>query len=112
MGLLPKRKRVARRSRWSLLGRDVRRIESVAVAIEDFVWTAHALLRLDERHLSRVEIEQAIREGQDGQQSNDGQADWLIAGITASGVPFEAVYDHPVGNDETTARIVSAWRVG
>lgn len=71
------------------LRRDARHIESDAVAIENFVWTAHALLRLDERHLSRFEIEQAIREGQDGQQANDGQADWLMEGITTSGFRLE-----------------------
>jgi len=27
------------------------------------------------------------------------------------GVPFEAIYDHPVGDDETTVCIISAWRV-
>jgi hypothetical protein len=42
---------------------------------------------------------------------NDSQADWLIEGITAHGVRFEAAYDHPAADDET-ARIVSAWRVG
>ena len=41
---------------------------------------------------------------------NNGQADWLIEGITAHGVRFEAAYDHPA-LDRDTARIVSAWRV-
>jgi Domain of unknown function (DUF4258) len=81
------------------------------VAIERFVWTDHALLRLDERHLTRSDVEQAIRDGHRGRQVNDGEADWLIEGITAHGVLFEAVYDHPVGDDATTARIVSAWRL-
>jgi hypothetical protein len=82
------------------------------VAIEYFIWTAHALLRLDERHLGRSDVEQAIRDGHGGRKVNNGQADWLIEGITANGVRFEAVYDHPVGNGEPAARIVSAWRVG
>jgi hypothetical protein len=81
------------------------------VAIERFVWTSHALLRLDERRLTRSDIEQAIRDGHGGREVNEGEADWLIEGITAHGVPFEAIYDHPAGDDETTARIVSAWRV-
>jgi hypothetical protein len=76
------------------------------VAIERFVWTDHALLRLDERHLTRSDVEQAIRDGHRGRQVNDGQADWLIEGLTADGVRFEAVYDHPAGNDETTAHRV------
>jgi Domain of unknown function (DUF4258) len=81
------------------------------LAIERFVWTAHALLRLDERRLGQSDVEQAIRAGHGGRLVNDGQADWLIEGITAHGVRFEAIYDHPDGDDETTARIVSAWRV-
>jgi hypothetical protein len=35
----------------------------------------------------------------------------LIEGMTAYGVRFEAVYDHPVGDDKITARMVSAWRL-
>jgi Domain of unknown function (DUF4258) len=81
------------------------------MAIERFVWSSHAILRLDQRHLTQSDVEQAIREGHRGRQVNGGQADWLIEGMTAYGVRFEAVYDHPVGDDETTARIVSAWRL-
>jgi Domain of unknown function (DUF4258) len=81
------------------------------VAIESFEWTAHALLRLGQRHLTRSDVEQAIREAHDERRPNDGAADWLIAGTTTLGVSFEAIYDHPSHGDETTARIVSAWRV-
>ena len=81
------------------------------MAIEHFVWTAHAELRLNQRRLSRSEVEQAIRDTHAERQANDGRADWLIAGTTALGVHFEAVYDHPVGGDEATARVVSAWRI-
>jgi hypothetical protein len=31
--------------------------------------------------------------------------------MTPLGIRIEAIYDHPVGNDEATIRIVSAWRV-
>jgi hypothetical protein len=87
-------------------------IESRHVAIEHFVWTAHARLRLNQRRLSRSEVEQAIRETHAERQPNDGRADWLIACTTPLGVHFEAVYDHPVAGDDATARIVSAWRIG
>jgi len=80
------------------------------VSVEHFVWTSHALLRLDQRQLTRSDVEQAIRGGHGGRQVNEGEADWLIAGITSLGVPFEAIYDHPVGDDETTVLIISAWR--
>lgn len=81
------------------------------MAIERFIWTTHALVRLNERHLRRTDVERAILEGHGGRKANEGEADWLVEGLTAHGVRFEAVYDHPVGEDETTARIVSAWRV-
>ena len=85
-------------------------IESRHVAIEHFVWTAHAALQLSQRRLSRSEVEQAIRETHAERRPNDGRADWLIACTTTLGVHFEAVYDHPVAGDEATARVVSAWR--
>lgn len=81
------------------------------MAIERFVWSSHAILRLDQRHLAQSDVEHAIRDEHRGRKVNDGQADWLIEGITVYGVRFEAVYDHPVGDDKTTARVVSAWRV-
>jgi hypothetical protein len=81
------------------------------VAIEHFLWTAHALLRLEQRRLSRSDVEEAIRDKHGERLANDGQADWLIASTTVLGVRFEAIYDHPVAGDEHVARIVSAWRV-
>jgi hypothetical protein len=81
------------------------------VTIEQFLWTAHALLRLDQRRLPRSDVEQAIRDNHGERLANDGQADWLITSTMALGVRFEAIYDHPVAGDERAARIVSAWRV-
>lgn len=81
------------------------------MSVEHFVWTSHALLRLDQRQLTRSDVEQAIRSGHEGRQVNEGEANWLLTGITSLGVPFEAIYDHPVGGDETSVRIISAWRV-
>lgn len=81
------------------------------MAIERFVWTAHALLRLDQRRLDRADVERAIRDVHGARHANDGQADWHIQAITAHGVRFEAVYDQPVGSDENSACVVSVWRV-
>lgn len=78
--------------------------------IERFVWTFHAEQQLDARHLTRDDVEQAIRDEHGNREANDGRADWLIVGLSAHGVPLEAVYDHPLGEDERTARVVSAWR--
>jgi Domain of unknown function (DUF4258) len=79
--------------------------------IERFLWTEHALERLDTRQLTRADVERAIADGHDGREVNDGQADWLLSAITASGVAFEAIYDHPAHGEQTTVRIVSAWRL-
>jgi Domain of unknown function (DUF4258) len=79
--------------------------------VETFIWTNHALLRLSQRRLDRLDVEEAIRANHDERKANDGQADWLIRAITPLGVRIEAIYDHPVGSYEATIRVVSAWRV-
>jgi len=78
--------------------------------IERFLWTEHALERLDERHLTRADVEHAISHGHDRREVNHGQADWLLTTTTAAGVAFEAIYDHPAHGQQSTVRIVSAWR--
>lgn len=81
------------------------------MAVERFAWTDHALQRLEDRGLTRFEVEDAIREGHDGRVPNEDGADWLIAAKTQSGISIEAVYDHPHAGDETAARIVSVWQL-
>jgi hypothetical protein len=81
------------------------------VSIDRFVWTEHAILRLAHRRLKRSDVEKAIRGSHDERKVNDGEADWLVEGMTPLGVRIEAIYDHPLGNDETAIRIVSAWRL-
>jgi hypothetical protein len=81
------------------------------LAIERFVWIEHALLRLDQRHLERAVVEQVVQDGHERRQANEGRADWLVEGVTAHGARLEAVYDHPAGDDEMAARIVSVWQV-
>jgi hypothetical protein len=81
------------------------------MAIEHHVWTAHAQQRLQQRRLDRREIEQAISDGHDAREVNDGRAEWLVRGTTADGTPFEAIYDYPHRDDVETVRIVSVWRL-
>lgn len=81
------------------------------MSILRFVWTDHAVLRLARRRLERSDVEEAIRASHDERRVNEGEADWLVKGMTPLGVRIEAIYDHPVGDDETTIRIVSAWRM-
>lgn len=79
--------------------------------IERFVWTIHAKDRLAERRLDAADVEQAIKGRHAERQSNDGRAEWLVGGQTPGGVAFEAIYDHPDGDDESAVRIVSVWRL-
>jgi hypothetical protein len=81
------------------------------VSVETFIWTHHALLRLSQRRLDRLDVEEAIRANHDERKANDGRADWLIRAMTPLGVRIEAIYDHPAGDDEATIRVVSAWRL-
>jgi hypothetical protein len=81
------------------------------MAIERFVRTEHAQMRLAERHLDGAEIERAIRELHAERHENDGRAEWLVEGATADGTAFEAIYDHPHGEDDAAIRIVSVWRL-
>jgi hypothetical protein len=81
------------------------------VEIERFVWTEHAETRLHQRQLDAAEIEQAVKERHSEREVNDGRAEWLVSGQTADGTVFEAIYDHPHGDDESAVRIVSVWRL-
>lgn len=79
--------------------------------IERFVWTEHARMRLAQRRLNAADVEQAIGEQHAEREVNDGRAEWLVAGVTGDCTPFEAIYDHPHGNDDAAVRIVSVWRL-
>jgi hypothetical protein len=80
--------------------------------IERFIWTTHAEKRRAERLLDRSELERSVRDGHAERQRMKippAPADWLLAGITITGISFEAVYDHPHGSDHAAVRIVSVW---
>lgn len=81
------------------------------VEVERFTWTEHARMRIADRGLDATEVEQAIRSGHAEREVNDGRAEWLVSGVLSDGTAFEAIYDHPHGNDQTAVRIVSAWRL-
>jgi hypothetical protein len=81
------------------------------VEIERFVWTEHAGDRLRQRRLDASDVEEAIKDRHAEREVNDGRAEWLVSGETTDGTAFEAIYDHPHGDDETAVRIVSVWRL-
>jgi len=97
-----------RNETWSGVGM---RAYDPAVSIDRFVWSEHATLRLAQRRLERSDVEEAIRASHDERKVNEGEADWLVQGMTPLGVRVEVIYDHPIDNDETAIRIVSAWRL-
>jgi len=81
------------------------------VPIERFVWTAHALQRLNQRGLTRAEVEQAVERQHDTRVQNRGAGDWRVHGLRRDGRRFAVIYDQPVGQDPRAARIVTVWPV-
>lgn len=79
--------------------------------IERFVWTEHAEDRIRQRRLDASDVEEAIKNRHAEREVNDGRAEWLVSGETADGTAFEAIYDHPHGDDGASVRIVSVWRL-
>lgn len=79
--------------------------------IERFIWTEHAKDRIRQRRLDAVDVEQTIKDRHAEREVNDGRAERLVGGEIADGTAFEAIYDHPSGDDETAVRIVSIWRL-
>ena len=77
--------------------------------IERFIWTDHAELRLGDRGLSSLEVEEVVREGQQIREVNRGDADWRVHGTRSDGRRFAVIYDHPALGDPGLARIVSTW---
>lgn len=77
--------------------------------IERFIWTDHAELRLSDRGLSRLEVEEVVRDGHQFREVNCGDADWRVYGTRSDGRRFAVIYDHPALDDLGQARIVSIW---
>jgi hypothetical protein len=81
------------------------------VAIERFIWTLHAEDRAAERGLSRLDVEEVVRDGHRTRQANEGLGDWRVYGTRSDGQLFAVVYDQPALEDDELARIVTIWRV-
>jgi uncharacterized protein DUF4258 len=79
------------------------------LAIKRFIWTEHAELRLGQRGLTKADVEDAVREGHEDRQINQGDADWRVEGVRADGREFAVIYDNPVRGDASAARVVSIW---
>lgn len=81
------------------------------MAIDHFIWTNHAILRIRQRGLTRFEIEDAVKAGHRSRRINRGDVDWRVEGTLADGRRFVVIYDCPAEGNRRTARIVSAWLV-
>jgi hypothetical protein len=68
-------------------------------------WTDHALTKAELLNASRADIETAVLESHRRRTRNTGGADWLI---TAGRLAI--AYNHPDGDDELAALIVTLWR--
>jgi hypothetical protein len=79
------------------------------LAIERFIWTDHAELRLGQRGLTTADVEEAVREGHEIREINQGDADWRVEGVRRDGRRFAVIYDNPVRGDANAACVVSAW---
>ena len=79
------------------------------MAIQRFIWSHHAELRLGQRGLTRFEVEEAVREGHEIRERNRGDADWRVEGVRADGRRFVVIYDSPVRGDADAVCVVSAW---
>ena len=68
-------------------------------------WSDHALAKADLLGISRADVEEAVLAGHVRRKRNTRAADWLLlAGRLA------IAYNHPDGDDELTARVVTLWR--
>jgi len=68
-------------------------------------WSDHALAKADVLGIARVDVEEALLAGHARRMRNTRAADWLLlAGRLA------IAYNHPDGDDELTAHVVTLWR--
>jgi hypothetical protein len=68
-------------------------------------WTDHALTKAELLSSSRADVETAVLEGHGRRTRNTGAADWLI-----SAGRLAIAYNHPDGDDDLAALIVTLWR--
>jgi hypothetical protein len=68
-------------------------------------WSEHALVKAQLLGAARSDVEDAVLRGHARRNQNTGAADWLItAGRLA------VAYNHPDGDDDLAALVVTLWR--
>lgn len=68
-------------------------------------WTDHAYVKAEMLGATRADVERAVVDHHRDRRRNPGAAQWRL-----SIGPWAVLYDHPDGDDESTARIVTLWR--
>lgn len=80
--------------------------------IREIKWTSHARHRLRKRGVDKAEIEAVVRSEHAYRVRNPGKADWQVTYVRHDGRRFGVVYDHPVDDDDSLARVVTLFRLG
>jgi hypothetical protein len=68
-------------------------------------WTDHALAKAQQIGFTRAGVEALLLDGHQGRRRNDGDAEWRL---TVGRLVI--AYEHPDGDDQLVARIVTVWR--
>lgn len=68
-------------------------------------WTDHAFVKAGLLGFARADVELAVVEHHHERQANSGAAEWRVTMGS-----WVILYDHPDGQDPSTARIVTLWR--
>lgn len=68
-------------------------------------WTDHALVKADLLGFTHADVEAAVLEGHSTRRANTGAADWLVEAGR-----FVVAYNHPDGDDDLAALVVTLWR--
>lgn len=68
-------------------------------------WTDHALVKARALDIAHADVEAVVLEEHPARRRNAGAARWRV-----SSGRLVVLYDHPDGDDETTARVVTVWR--
>jgi murein L,D-transpeptidase YafK len=76
--------------------------------IDEFVWTGHLARRLEEREVSKEEVEENISTSDELREANEeNSADWKLSWTRGDGYRVIAFYDNPAWGDERMARVVT-----
>jgi len=68
-------------------------------------FTDHARAKAELLGIARADVEEAVLERHSQRKRNSRAADWLVVTVRLA-----IAYNHPDGDDELAARVVTLWR--